>query len=75
LTRPKSKKPVRPTIVERPLWVLSKNAMPRLVAMRTAGRAPVVLSDVTHFAREGDPKWRPVSELAAESSKQRTNDQ
>lgn len=62
----KKPKPAVPTIVERPLWVLPKNNIPRLVAVRTRGRAPVVLDDVRYFAREGDRRWRPIGELASE---------
>ena len=65
-TRRKQPAAPRPTIVERPLWVLPKNNMPRLVAMRTSGRPPVVLDDVRYFAREGDLRWRPIAELQAE---------
>jgi hypothetical protein len=57
------KKPPEPVVVERPLWVLTTKNMPRLVAMRLGGRAPVVLDDVRYFAREGDERWRPIAEL------------
>jgi len=64
--KPKSKPTVRPTVVERPLWVLTKTNMPRLVAMATRGRAPIVLDDVRYFAREGDKKWKPIEEIHME---------
>lgn len=53
-------------VPERPLWVLTKTNMPRLVAVRTGGRAPIVLDDVRYFAREGDRRWRPIGELQTE---------
>jgi hypothetical protein len=62
----RKKKPSGPVVVERPLWVLTAAMLPRLVAMRTRGRPPVVLSDVRYFAHEGDRAWRPIGELQDE---------
>lgn len=62
----RSKKPAagRSIAEDRPLWVLPRNNVPRLVALH--GRAPVLLDDVNYFAREGDQRWRPIAELAEE---------